>query len=287
MYDGGLHVTIGGYRLWGRDGNGCEWLANNVTNLWNGAGTTHEHSVKVRSDGWFANRSSRLGRTFSIEGSVVAPTYQAFLASRDLLLAAIPLSQGEMVHDLFGVPRLFLVRQDSGEILFTSKGELAWDFSIPLVSLTPYSFDAGSGVSGSTGLPSTTGGLTYPYTFGGSGTHYGFLEHTVSGQVSLTNTGSAPTPVHMRVDGPVSGPMITHQPSGRILALDVALGVGHYAEFNSLDRQVLIDGTDPARGKVIRRGWSEALPGENEWQFSADHYDPGARLSIDFRSAYL
>lgn len=282
MYDAGFRVELGGLRLFGEDDNGCEWIVSDVSNLWNGAGTTHEHNARVHSDGWFSNRSNRLGRTFSVEGSVAAPSYAAFMASRDLLLEAIPQVQGEMIHDLSGVSRLFLVRQDSGEVIFAHKGGLVWDYSIPLVSLSPCSFDAGIGLSGRTGLPHTTGGLRYPHTFS-----YGFRETTVSGQISLVNQGSAPAPVHLRVDGPVSDPVVTHLPSGKILALRVTLGLGHYAEFDTLDRQVLIDGSDPARGRVTRRGWSDALPGANTWQFAASSYDDAARLSVDFRSAYL
>lgn len=287
MYDSGFHVTIGGLSLWGKDGNGCEWVTNNISNLWNGSGTTHEHSAKVHSDGWFSNRSNRLGHSFSVEGTIIAPSYEAFLASRSMLLEAIPQSQGEMIHGLEDVERLYLVQQDSGEVLFTPHGENGWDFSVPLVSLSPYSYDAGTRISGRTGLPNTSGGLIYPYSFGVGIKRYGFRETTTSGDVSLINYGSAPSPVHLRVDGPVVEPMITHQPSGKILKLNIALGAGHWAEFNSLDRQVLIDGTDPARGKVVRRGWSDAFPGQNTWQFSASRYDRDAKLSVDFRSAYL
>ncbi|MCI1831553.1 MAG: phage tail family protein [Bifidobacterium sp.] len=473
MFDATFRVTMGDFRFYDTDANGCEWLANLVDSAWNSAGTTHAHSAKAFNSGWFANRSARLGRSLTIEGNVVAPSYDAFLASRQLMLSAVPLESGTLTVDFHGVARQYTVRQDSGEVLLTYVGGLVWSFSIPLVSLSPYSFDVGAGVSGSTGLPESDGGLGYPYAFtggsrrfaaltaqwqgtpnaspsrlldgsgniiatnllpnpgfDGSGTplsisgvsaqyldgqltitpvknqpygsfasyelsnlaegssirlriinsslnasadvecritsddwklstpithpdssgviltddfvvpsdgkasiiiensaatgvaasfshvicstsadwqamqaagvtwfdgdytrdaygSYAFTETATSGGVSLLNPGSAPSPVTLRVDGPVTNPRIEHQQSGAILELAMSLGAGHYVTFDGSTRQILVDGSDPARGIVTRRGWSDALPGDNTWEFSADGHTDGAKLTVSFRGAYL
>ena len=86
---------------------------------------------------------------------------------------------------------------------------------------------------------------------------------------------------------PWSTPRIEHQPSDGVLELALSLGSGHCVVFDSQSRQVLVDGRDPARGAVIRRGWSDALPGKNSWSLSAKEYSKWARLSVSFRGAYL
>lgn len=484
MLDGGLRVELNGFRFYGIDDTGCEWLSNSVDGGWNGAGTSHEHSSRVWGDGWVSNASHRQGRNLTVSGSVWAPDQQALDASRQRMLGSVPMDDGELTVELDGVSRLWRVKQDSGEVLLSRRGQHIWDFSIPLVSLSPYSFDAGDPLSGSTGLPSSSGGLRLPAAFtglpssarsswegdavwsssllvaggvtlrnwmqdpqpkvgsrfearwsggvsvGADGLHvtpgsqrigwnwvansnhalassppagavllpagsyvvswrwrlnqataslatahvessdggswtadhapagagvwtdfmipvtlgsqawlavsdqvydkafadgsyaewcrfgiwseddweamrgmgcawfdgdsfpdpvssWSFSETTVSGAVNLTNPGGAPSPVALRVDGPVDGPRIEHQQSGAVLELDMALGSGHYALFDSQSRQVLVDGRDPARGAVLRRGWSDALPGPNSWSFTAKAFSESARLSVSFRPAYL
>ena len=484
MWDGGLQVTLGGMRLYGTDVNGCEWLVNKLDGIWDGTGSTHSHSSMVWGDGWFANKSWRNGRKPVVGGYLTCPDGLAFAASRQALLKAIGLADFDMLVDAWGVKRLYHVRQDSDEPQISPAGENTWKFSIPLVSLSPYAFDAGDPLSGSTGLPSSSGGLRLPAAFtglpssassswegdavwssslldvggvtvrnwmqdprpkygtrfearwsgglsvgadglhvtpgshrigwnwtanpdhalassppagavllpagsyvvswqwrlnqdtaslatahvessdggswtvnhapGGAGVWTGFMirvtlgsqawlavsdqaydaafgsgssgdwrsfgiytqadwdlmqargigwfdgsslpaavgswcfgEKVVSGAISLTNPGGAPSPVSLRVDGPVVDPRIEHEQSGGVLELRIRLGVGHYVTFDSSTRQVLVDGRDPARGAVVRRGWSDALPGPNTWRFTAGEYSAGARLSASFRGAYL
>ena len=287
MLDGGLRVELNGFRFYGVDDTGCEWLANSVDGGWNGAGTSHEHSSRAWGDGWVSNASHRQGRNLTVSGSVWAPDQQALDASRQRMLGSVPMDDGELTVELDGVSRLWRVKQDSGEVLISRRGPHIWDFSIPLVSLSPYSFDAGDPLFGSTGLAATSGGMSFPAAFDGSMDGWVFTETVISGEVNLTNPGGAPSPVTLRVDGPVDGPRIEHQQSGGVLELGLSLGSGHYVLFDSQSRQVLIDGRDPARGAVLRRGWSDALPGANTWSFTAKESSPVARLTVSFRPAYL
>ena len=67
---------------------------------------------------------------------------------------------------------------------------------------------------------------------------------------------------------------------------NMSLGSGHYATINGVTHEILIDGTDPARGRVVRREWSQAEPGMNVWGFSAGEYSPTARMAVSFYPAY-
>lgn len=287
MWDGGLQVSLGGYRLYGTDDYGCEWLVNGIDGIWDGVGSTHQHSSRVWDDGWFANRSARNGRSIVVNGYVTCPSHEAFEASRQELLAAMGLDDVSLMVDAYGTERLYRVRQDSEGPKIAVGGFHAWKFSIPLVSLSPYAFDAGNPLTGSTGLAATSGGMSFPAAFDGSMDGWVFTETVISGEINLTNPGGAPSPVTLRVDGPAVDPRIEHQPSGGVLELSLALGAGHYVVFDSQSRQVLIDGRDPARGAVLRRGWSDALPGANSWSFTAKGFSESARLTVSFRAAYL
>lgn len=112
-------------------------------------------------------------------------------------------------------------------------------------------------------------------------------ENVVSGQVALTNVGTAPSPVMIRIDGPVVDPQVVHAGSGHVMAFNMSLGSGHYAIVNGVTHEILIDGTDPARGRVVRREWGQAEPGMNVWGFNAMEYSATARMTVSFYPAYL
>lgn len=481
----GARVQLGDMRLYGRDERGCYWTVSSLDGIWDGVESTHAHSSLVWGDGWVSNRSHLGGRDITITGLVSCPDDTAYLRARQALLEAVPAAGGRMTVSVDGGTLLYLVQRAQAKPMIQPQAGLkVAKYSIPLVSLSPYAFDAGDPLSGSTGLPSSSGGLRLPAAFtglpssarsswegdavwssslldvggvtvrnwmqdprpkvgtrfearwngglsvgadglhvtpgshrigwnwtanpdhalassppagavllpagsyvvawqwrlsqdtgslatahvessdggswtanhvpAGAGVWTGFTipvtlgsqawlavsdqaydaafgsgssgdwrrfgiytqadwdlmqkrgiswfdgsslpaatgswcfgEQVVSGAISLTNPGGAPSPVSLRVDGPVSDPRIEHEPSGGVLELRIRLGAGHYVIFDSRTRQVLVDGRDPARGAVVRRGWSDALPGPNIWRFTAGEYSPDARLSASFRGAYL
>ena len=91
----------------------------------------------------------------------------------------------------------------------------------------------------------------------------------------------------IRIDGPVVNPQVEHSPSGHIMAFDLSLGEGHYILTNGATHEILIDGTDPARGSVTRREWSYAEVGKNTWMFSAEEPSDNAWMTVTFNPAYI
>ena len=136
--------------------------------------------------------------------------------------------------------------------------------SVQLLSPDPRKFAAD--LTASTALPSTTGGVTFPLTF-----PLTFTAVTVTGQVSLTNPGNAAGPVRLRIDGPVTAPVVTHVTSGKALvfAASLTLGVGEFVTVDMESHQVLAQGQASRAGWVTQRGWSSFEPGENAWAFAA------------------
>lgn len=288
MWDGGVRPVLNGFALFGVDDNGSEWLCNAFDGLFDGAASTLSTSQKMWGDGFFANRANRAGRVFTLSGALANDETQALMASWDALKRSLLLESQELVFTWNGVERLALVRQSDQPIL-TWKGDRLAEWSVQLTSLSPFLFTPGSRVSGSTALPASVGGMLFPYVFegGGSPNSWQFPEETVSGMVSLSNGGTAESAVSLRIDGPCVNPGVEHVQSGKRMMLRLSLGTGHYVTFDGESHEVLIDGSDPARGAVVRREWASALPGGNTWAFSADSGSAGALLTVGFREAWL
>lgn len=191
---------------------------------------------------------------------------------------------------LGNVRRQVQVMQSASAPLVKWAGVNMLKFSLGLTSLNPYLFGMDL-VSDMTGLPKTVGGMSFPYSFNsnttGSTSTWAWSETAVSGCVRLQNTGTAPSPVLIRIDGPVVNPQITHTGSDHVMAFNIRLGSGHYILINGQTHEILIDGTDPARGRAKRREWSQAEVGSNVWGFNASEFSDAASMTVSFYPAYL
>lgn len=287
-----VRLTLNGFPLYGTDQYGCEWHVTfqNVSGLFDGVGSTLQTKDKAWSDGWFSNIPVAQGRSIAIEGHIIGKCTENCINAWDAFKRSFNITSQSLVVELGNISRQVQVMQSSSAPLVEWAGVNILKFSIGLTALDSYLYDTQS-VSGNTGLPRSQGGMTFPYHFEDIGTGKGSMwvwsETTVSGSVCLTNTGSAPSPVTIRVDGPVVNPQIEHRPSGHIMAFDLSLGEGHYILINGATHEILIDGTDPARGSVTRREWSYAEVGENIWMFSAEEPSDNACMTVTFNPAYI
>lgn len=241
------------------------------------------------TDGWYGNLPHLQGRTITIEGHIIGRCTESCVTSWDMFKSVLNSTGMMLVAQLGGISRQVQVLQSSSAPLVKWVGVNMLKFSVGLTSLSPYLYGLES-LSGTTGLPKTEGGMTFPYTFGGldgSPSSWLWNEQVVSGCVNLSNVGTAPSPVMIRIDGPVSDPQVSHVGSGHVMAFDMSLGAGHYVTMNGMTREILVDGMDPARGRVIRREWSQAEPGMNGWAFSAGEYSDTARMTVSFYPAYM
>lgn len=287
-----IQLTLNGVPLYGLDDNGCEWHTTfqDVSGLFDGVASTLKTCEKVMTNGWYANIPVHQGRTITIEGHIIGQCTENCLRSWDSLKRAIDNTGMPLTVSIGNVRRQTQVMQSSSAPLIKWAGVNVLKFSIGLVALSPYLFGLDI-VSGSTGLPKTSGGMVFPYTFRdqatGSGSGWVWSEKVDSGQVWLQNTGTAPSPVLIRIDGPVVDPQVTHVGSGHVMAFDTSLGSGQYILINGQTHEILVDGTDPARGLVKRREWSQAKTGTNVWGFNASEFSGMARMTVSFYPAYM
>lgn len=286
-----LRLSLNGFPLYGVDSYGCEWHVTfqDVSGLFDGVGSTLQTSEKLMSDGWYGNLPRLEGRTISIEGHIIGRCTESCVTAWTAFKSVLDTAGMRLSVQLGDIGRQMQVWQSASAPLVKWEGVNMLRFSIGLTSLDPclYGLELVSGVSG---LPKTSGGMTFPYCFGkcsGSVSPWMWSEDIISGRVALSNVGNASSPVFIRIDGPVVKPQVSHVESGHVMAFDLTLGSGHYVTMNGMNHEILVDGFDPARGRVVRREWSQAVAGSNEWAFSASEYSNDARMTVSFYPAYL
>lgn len=286
-----IQLTLNGFPLYGVDDNGCEWHTTfqSVTGLFDGVASTLRTESKVMTDGWYGNLPRLQGRTITIEGHIIGRCTESCVTSWNAFKSVLDTGGMLLTARLGDIGRQVRVWQSASAPLIKWDGVNVLRFSLGLTSLSPYLYGLES-VSGVSGLPRSSGGMMFPYHFEEAGvslSSWMWSETIMSGQVALNNVGTAPSPVMIRIDGPVVNPQISHVGSGHVIAFGMSFGVGHYATINGVTHEILIDGTDPARGRVNRREWSQAEPGLNVWGFNAGEYSPTARMTVSFYPAYM
>lgn len=286
-----LQLTLNGFPLYGVDDNRCEWHVTfqDVSGLFDGVASTLKTSEKVMTDGWYGNLPRLQGRTITIEGHIIGRCTESCITAWNAFKSVLDTDGMLLIVRLGDIGYQVRVWQSGSAPLVKWEGVNILRFSLGLTSLSPYLYGLNS-VSGISSLPKASGGMTFPYGFEGSDgslSQWAWSETAVNGKVVLSNDGTAPSPVMIRIDGPVVNPQVVHVGSGHVIAFDMSLGSGHYATINGVTHEILIDGTDPARGRVTRREWSQAEPGLNFWGFNAGEYSAGARMTVSFYPAYL
>lgn len=286
-----IQLTLNGFPLYGVDDNGCEWHVTfqDVSGLFDGVSSTLHTESKAMTDGWYGNLPRLQGRTITIEGHILGRCSESCVTSWNAFKSVLDTGGMLLTARLGGIGRQVRVWQSASAPLIKWEGVNILRFSIGLTSLNSCLYGLDS-VSGVTGLPSSSGGMQFPYHFEEAGvslSSWMWSEYVVSGQVALDNVGTGPSPVMIRIDGPVVNPQVVHAGSGRTIAFEASLGTGHYVTMNGVTHEILIDGTDPARGRVVRREWSQAEPGMNVWGFNASEYSAEARMTVSFYPAYL
>lgn len=289
--DRDIRLTLNGFPLYGVDSYDCEWHVTfqDVSGLFDGVASTLKTESKVMSDGWYGNLPRLQGRTITIEGHIIGRCTESCVNAWNAFKSVLDASGMLLTVRLGDIGRQVRVWQSASAPLVKWEGVNVLRFSLGLTSLSPYLYGLES-VSGVSGLPSSSGGMSFPYCFegaDGSLSSWMWSEKAVSGQVVLDNVGTAASPVMIRIDGPVVNPQISHMGSGHVIAFGMSFGVGHYATINGVTHEILIDGTDPARGRVNRREWSQAEPGLNVWGFNAGEHSATARMTVSFYPAYM
>lgn len=272
------YATIGGLMVGGREDTGCDWILEDVK--WGTPGGTLTPIQKPRQAGAWGGQSYAQARPGVLRGTLWAPTAALAIDAFDRLNAAFSLDESVLTIVQSGVPRWQSVRRD-GDVLPVWIGPTAFTWSVQVVALDSRMF--GSTLSGSTFLPSSTGGLQWADQWAQD-----WPAVTNSGTVSLTNPGNETGPVVLRIDGPATGPQITHvgSASALVFSSSLVLGVGEWLTVDMEKHTTMANDQASRNGYVTSRGWSGFDPGVNVWSLASTAYNALTKLTVTGTIAY-
>ncbi|MFJ2631054.1 hypothetical protein ACIO6U_03695 [Streptomyces sp. NPDC087422] len=279
----GLRADLGPIPLGGVDELGVAWVLQTLDG-WDSPEIRAQVQQREGDHGAWSGARYLGERPITLAGTVVAPDPAALDDARERLLSAASLSDTTVVV-YEQTPKQALAHR-SAKPLWKYETDVAATYSVMMTADDPRRY-ATVAQSGTTMLPITTGGMTYPRTY-----PLAFNAVTVSGQVDCANLGSFETRPVLVIDGPVSQPAVLAQmPDGSVRPMT-------YSQDLSLGDQLVIDVDAKSvmlNGNVSRRrflavplGWP-VIPPEAlvSFRFVAATYTATAALTVRWRSAWI
>jgi hypothetical protein len=264
-----------------QDANGVKWIVRGFDG-WGSVSPTIQVVQKPRQQGGWAGLSYGTPRYVMVQVMVVAPSPSALTAALDSIYAAVDFGNCTLTVAEAGFTRSLTVRRNS-QVEHSRVTNTIANVQFQVVAVDPRKL--GSTLTQQTALPSTTGGLTVPFTV-----PFTITSTVVSGQINLTNPGNEAGPVVLRIDGPCTGPIITHTSSTTTQALvfssNLSLGSGEFLLVDMDKRTALANGQTTRAGYITSRGWSAFDPGANSWAFTASTYNSGSLLTVTATPAW-
>jgi len=137
-----------------------------------------------------------------------------------------------------------------------------------------------------TGLPQAESGLTWPLTW-----PLDWGTPAVTGNVTVNNTGKAPTSPVIEFAGPVDVPALVRLSDGARLEYDITVGPGETLTVDTAAGTVQLNGADrlyTASSRSAPEEWFELGPGATDLAFRAypGSSDPAATMTVRWRSAH-
>ena len=216
------------------------------------------------------------------------------------LLAATGIRQDEapLVVQLAGVRRVVWARVTRRAVMADrvyTRGEptgtLVWEAS------DPRRYEVRQHVV-STGLPTPEQGLGWPLAWPldwrepGAAPHVRRWSGPGNGRLTVVNAGDAPAHPLVEFRGPLLRPTLTDVATGRTLEYAIGLGHGQVLTVDCAAGTATLNGEESrlytASGHSIPERLFTIDPGTSVFAFSGERgfYDPGASVSIAWRSAY-
>ncbi|MBS2962594.1 hypothetical protein KGA66_06015 [Actinocrinis puniceicyclus] len=238
------------------DDNGVAWIVTS-TGGWSGGAATTQQVVQRQSDhGGYASGSWLTPKPLTPAVTIQAPTAALRDTAVEALKAAASLTATTMRVQEAGYDRTRTV-QRQGEPLVTKYGTSA-EVSLSLVAADPRLYSA-TGYTGSCGLPSVIGGLTFPAAF-----PLVFDATVSSGQIPVANIGTVGSRPMLRITGPCVTPVVTLQdPDGSVqqLIYNGTLQALDYLDLDCDRHTAIINGTASRRGLLtVAGGWPQIPP---------------------------
>lgn len=264
------------------DDDGVLWKVTGDEGWATSAPARNDRSPRARRDGSFRGRSFRDERVIVLEGKGEAPSKAARFVAEDRLAGLF--DSGQVRTLTVTEPHLVRtceVELDGPGAVTRAVTPTIFEWRLQVAADDPLRYGPEQGAP--TGLPTSGGGLTYPLEYP---LDYGDLG--VSGQVTLTNPGSAPAPIRFDLVGAFPQGFEISAAGRRLLYTD-PVAAGQLLTLDGSDGSVLLEGTADRSSALVVAQWP-VVPARGSVTLQlvslGGAYDPAASMTAYFRPAW-
>lgn len=266
-----------GFNLSGTSALGGRFVTRGVDG-WISKNLRRDRQDKAQQDGAWESLGTASAPTFTVFGQAVyADDVSAAVERRQLLALG---GRGPAVLTVIDAAGELtrMVELDAVNISPVRSAMFTWSYTVTACDPLLYGPEAFT----QTTLADSAGGagLTYPLAYP---LDYGLAPGVTPGAVTVANAGTASYFPRLRIDGPVTNPVVTLVETGDFVRFNGTIGAGQHLDINwGVPRRVTI-GDNPVgvRHMVSYAGNWLAIPqGGGSIAYSADDADPDAVLSV-------
>jgi hypothetical protein len=280
---GGLQADLGDVQLGAVDTDGVAWFLQTLEG-WDSPDVRSEFTDREADHGAWASPAYLGSRPITLTGTIEAPDRAGLESCMEQLRVAAALTDTQLTVREY-TPKMAMVRR-SGKLLMSYVTDRTATFSVMVTAADPRRYST-TLQSGTTMLPTTTGGLTPPLT-----PPLTISATTVSGQVDATNAGTFSTRPVVVIDGPVVAPQVlAAMPDGSVKLLNYSqdLATGEQLVIDTDAHSVILNGTTGRRRFLsLPNGWPDIPAGQTvSFKFQSSAYNATAMLTVRWRSAWI
>jgi len=243
---------------------------------WHSVNLRRDRAEKAQQSGAWESTGFTSSLPITARGQAVYPDAESAALERREILALAGGGQYQMaVGDALGEGTR-IVECDS--LVVSPVQDRMFTWSLVVTACDPLLY--GPPTYNFTGLATASGGagLTYPLTYP---LDYGVTPGTTPGAMQALNAGTASYYPRLRIEGPVTNPVVTLAETGDRIAYRGTIAAGQWLDIDCGARRVLLNGQVSMRHLVSAQGNWCAIPvrgGSLSW--TADTADPAATLSF-------
>ena len=268
--------AYGGFPLDGSDEYGCTWTCEVADGWFDGAPVRSSGAERAGQDGEEDDTPLRGARVVRFAGKVRTDDGIGALELAARRFAALP-KRGEVLGSsdtltLSGAGKLL----DKPATALLSPARAAWQVNVKLADPLLY---APPVVATASLMGAAVGtGRVWPRAWPRD---WGVPAGQTPGAVNVPNDGTAPYWPTLRVDGPVTNPVIAVNETGDWVRISRTVAAGQWLDIDPGQRRVLLNGSVSLAGAVTYAGrWLGVPVGGAGFTFNADSADAAAGLTI-------
>ncbi len=278
----GLNATLGSVALGTVDSAGVAWVLQSLEG-WDSPEVRAEFTDREGDHGAWGSPVYLGSRPITLAGVIIAPSQALLEQAMEQLRAAAALSDA-LLPVWETISKQAMVRR-SGKPLLQYLTDTRASFSVMVTAEDPRRYST-TAQSGTTGLPVTTGGITFPVT-----APFAFASSGATGTIAAANAGTMETRPVLTVAGPVVAPLVSAlyaDGSVRQLVYSQTLQSGEQLVIDTDARTVLLNGVSRRRFMSVPQGWP-TIPASSTvtYQFQSSTYSASASLTAAWRSAWM